>query len=349
MSTAPIGVVFGSLTPPEELASGAALAERLGFGELWFSEDCFFTGGLSGLTQLLAATRTVPAGLGLASVQTRHPAVLAMELAGLARMHPGRVRAAIGLGNRHWLAQLGLLPPRPLSAVTETFDVLRRLLAGATVDQVAGTHQLHDVQLAFPPAQPPPLWIGAVNERALRAAGATADGVLLSVLAGPAYVAWAREQVAAGAEAAGRPVPPITAFVLASVGEDDTAYEAVRDAVSFFAGAEAHTALIGRSPYHEEIRARLRRTPPGAALTVDDAWIDEFAVAGTAGRVRDGLQALLDAGATSLGLWPFPAGDLPGQLHRIASALPLRPGSAALPLSPGSAADDVTWPSAQGA
>lgn len=38
-----IGVVFGSLTPPEELTEGAALAERLGFGDLWFSEDCFFT------------------------------------------------------------------------------------------------------------------------------------------------------------------------------------------------------------------------------------------------------------------------------------------------------------------
>jgi hypothetical protein len=32
--------------------------------------------GLSGLTQLLASTRAVPAGLGLASVVTRHPAAL---------------------------------------------------------------------------------------------------------------------------------------------------------------------------------------------------------------------------------------------------------------------------------
>jgi 5,10-methylenetetrahydromethanopterin reductase len=130
-----LGIVFGSLTPPEELAPGAALAEQLGFGEVWFSEDCFFTGGLSGLTQLLASTRSIPAGLGLASVMTRHPAILAMELAGLARMRPGRVRAAIGLGNRHWLRQLGLLPDKPLTTVVETFDVLRTLLAGGAVDR----------------------------------------------------------------------------------------------------------------------------------------------------------------------------------------------------------------------
>ncbi|GAA2275546.1 hypothetical protein GCM10010149_17930 [Nonomuraea roseoviolacea subsp. roseoviolacea] len=131
MDRSAIGVVFGSLTPPEELTEGAALAERLGFGHLWFSEDCFFTGGLSGLTQLLAATRVVPVGLGLTSVMTRHPAILAMELAGLARMYPGgRVRAAVGLGNTHWLEQMGLLPDRPLTAVVETFDVLRELLDG---------------------------------------------------------------------------------------------------------------------------------------------------------------------------------------------------------------------------
>ncbi|WP_346158387.1 LLM class flavin-dependent oxidoreductase, partial [Nonomuraea recticatena] len=147
MNTGTIGIVFGSLTPPEELREGAALAERLGFRELWFSEDCFFTGGMSGLTQLLAATRAMPAGLGLASVMTRHPAVLAMELAGLARTYPGRVKAAVGLGNTHWLRQMGLLPPRPLSAVTETFDVVRELLNGATVDRGSAAHHLEGIRL----------------------------------------------------------------------------------------------------------------------------------------------------------------------------------------------------------
>jgi alkanesulfonate monooxygenase SsuD/methylene tetrahydromethanopterin reductase-like flavin-dependent oxidoreductase (luciferase family) len=282
-----IGVVFGSLTPPEELARGAALAERLGFSELWFSEDCFFTGGLSGLTQLLASTSAIPAGLGLASVVTRHPAILAMELAGLTRMHPGRVKAAVGLGNRQWLAQMGLLPQRPLSTVLETYDTVRRLLAGGTVPD--------DIQLSFPPKDIPPLWIGAVNEKALRAAGATADGVLLSVLSGPTYIRWAREQVAIGAAAANRDVPPITAFVLASVGEEAAAQNAVKGAVEFFATAEAHTALVTRS------------REPG-----------EFAVAGTAEQVGDQLAALLDAGADSLGLWLFPPENLGEQLERIA-------------------------------
>ncbi|MGV9387434.1 LLM class flavin-dependent oxidoreductase [Nonomuraea sp. NPDC003707] len=316
MELGTIGIVFGSLTPPEELTRGAALAEKLGFGELWFSEDCFFTGGLSGLTQLLAATNTVPAGLGLASVMTRHPAILAMELAGLARTYPGRVRAAVGLGNTHWLGQMGLLPKRPLTTVTESFDAVRELLAGTAVDRRTSVHQFTGIQLEFVPGQPPELWIGAVNERALRVAGARADGVLLSVLASSSYVAWARKQVSMS----GRLAPPLTAFVLASVSDDgEAARDAVRHAVGFFLKAEAHTALVGQSRYGAEIRQRVAALSAGESLIVEDAWIDEFAAAGDPGHVRDRLQSLLAAGADSLGLWLFPPDRLADQLRLIAA------------------------------
>jgi 5,10-methylenetetrahydromethanopterin reductase len=263
----------------------------------------------------------VPAGLGLASVVSRHPAILAMELAGLARMHPGRVRAAIGLGNRHWLEQMGLLPDRPLSAITDTFVALRNLLAGQTVDRRTSAHHFDQIQLAFPPAEPPELWIGAVNRRALRAAGAMADGVLLSVLSGPAYIRWAAEQVAAGADEAGRPAPPpITAFVLASAADDDeAARDAVRDAVRFFVSAEAHTPLVGQSPHADEIRRR--GAVQAGDLVVEDEWLDEFASAGDPERVGAQLNALLDAGAASLGLWLFPADELDDQLERIAAVM----------------------------
>jgi alkanesulfonate monooxygenase SsuD/methylene tetrahydromethanopterin reductase-like flavin-dependent oxidoreductase (luciferase family) len=319
-----VGVVFGSLTPPEALAAGARRAEGLGFGELWFSEDCFFTGGLSGLAGLLGATSRVPAGLGLASVVTRHPAILAMEVAGLARAHPGRVRAAVGLGSRGWLEQMGLLPGRPLTAVTATLDVLRALLAGEAVEGTAGPHVLHDVRLAFPPDVPPELWVGAVGEGALRAAGARADGVLLSVLAGADYVTWAAGRVAAGAVGAAGPVPPVTAYVLAAVDDEPAAArDAVREAVGFFLRAEAHSALVGRSRHGEAVRARVAALAPGEPLDVEDAWVDEFAVAGTPGMVADGLGRLLDAGAASLGLWLFPPDRLDDQLTRLpADVLP---------------------------
>ncbi|MCP2340160.1 LLM class flavin-dependent oxidoreductase [Actinomadura rupiterrae] len=325
-----LGIVFGSLTPPEELATGAELAERLGFGELWFSEDCFFTGGVSGLTQMLASTGGITAGLGLASVITRHPAVLAMELAGLARLYPGRTRATIGLGNVGWLKQMGLVPDRPLTAVLETFDVLRALLDGRTVSEPTSAHHFDGIELAFPPEEPPELWIGAVNRRALRAAGAKADGVLLSVLAGPEYVAWARDVIAEGAAEAGRPLPRITAFALSAADADaSAARDAVRQAVGFFLQAEAHTDLVGRSPHAEAVRKALDGDP----FDVPDAWIDEFAVAGTPEQVAARLGDLNEAGADSVGLWLFPAERYVAVLQTIADEVLPRLGRQASPKS----------------
>lgn len=279
-------------------------AEQVGFSELWFSEDCFFAGGVSGLTQVLAATERATAGLGLASVMTRHPAVLAMELAAIARMYPGRSRATLGLGNTHWLDQLGLLPDKPLTAVEQTYAAIRDLLAGRVVDRRDEVHHYDGVRLDFPPAEPPELWMGAVNERALRTAGRIADGVLLSVLAGPRYVRWARELVG--------PDVPITAFVLTSVDDEQRARDAVRDAVDLFLQAESHTALVTESEHGAEVAAAQE------GMVVRDAWVDEYAAAGTPGTVAGRLRALMDAGASSVGLWVFPPERFAEQLHRLA-------------------------------
>ena len=313
--TAPVGVVFGSLTPPEHLAAGSRLAEELGFADLWFSEDCFFTGAMSGLTQMLASTRRIPVGLGLASTQTRHPALLAMELAGLTRMHPGRVRATLGLGNTHWLHQMGVMPQRPLSALLHDFDAVRSLLAGKTVTSPGDPgHTLADVTLPFPPDVDVPLLMGAVNERALRAAGAHADGVLLSVLAGTGYVRWAKERVAEGAASVGRTPPPITAFVLASVDDDpERAETAVVDAVRFFARAELHTSLIGRSAITDE-----QRILGDWDSSTRAELVAEYAAAGTPGQVAGRLRSLLESGADAVGLWVLPSDELEPQLQVLA-------------------------------
>ena len=51
-----------------------------------------------------------------------------------------------------------------------------------------------------------PIYVGAVNGRMLRAAGAWADGVQLGAIVSPGYVRWSWAQIARGAPA-GRPRP----------------------------------------------------------------------------------------------------------------------------------------------
>ena len=121
--TPPVGLVLGSALAPETLPGLSRLAEQLGYGELWFAEDYFFTGGISGAAAALAATERIPIGLGVVSAMVRHPALLAMEIATLDRMFPGRLRPGIGTGVPAWMRQMGVKPRSPLSALRESRDV----------------------------------------------------------------------------------------------------------------------------------------------------------------------------------------------------------------------------------
>ncbi|MEJ3652291.1 LLM class flavin-dependent oxidoreductase [Actinomycetes bacterium KLBMP 9759] len=303
-----LGVVFGSVTPPEGIARMARRAEELGFGELWFSEDCFFSGAMSGMAQLLAATTHVPVGSGAVSVVSRHPAVSAMEFAGLARSFPGRVVPGVALGVVGWLEQMGLRPDRPLTVLRESVEQLRALLRGDEVTADGAQHALRGVRLDFLPPAAPPIHVAAVNERALRLSGEIADGTILSVLSGPRYVRWARERIAEGAAGAGRDPAEhrVTAFALYAVDPDGArARSAVRETVAMFLAAEASSALVRVPGLAEPLRDLIAGGEALAEL-IPDAWIDEVAVAGDPDHCRARLRELYDAGADSIGLWLFP-------------------------------------------
>jgi 5,10-methylenetetrahydromethanopterin reductase len=169
---------------------------------------------------------------------------------------------------------------------------------------------LTGVRLDFPPPEPLPIHLAAVNAKALQLSGEVADGTILSVLAGPAYVRWARERIAEGARRAGRDpnAHRVTTFALYAVDADaDRARAAVRDAVALFLSAERDSALV-RVPGLTDAVHELIGTgdPESLAARIPDQWIDEFAVAGDSAHCAARLQELLDAGSDAVGLWLFP-------------------------------------------
>ena len=115
-----IGLVMGSAIAPEQLVAGARTAESVGFDEIWLAEDYFFTGGISGATMVLDATKHIRVATGIVSAVVRHPAVLAMEIATISRVHPDRFTAGIGLGVPAWIRQMGLHPRSSLAAMRES-------------------------------------------------------------------------------------------------------------------------------------------------------------------------------------------------------------------------------------
>lgn len=309
-AVSPISIVLGSHMPAEGITRTARLAEELGFGELWFSEDCFFTGAMAGVTAALSVTERLPIGIGIVSAVTRHPALLAMELATMSRLYPGRVRGGVGLGVPAWLDQMGIRPRSTLSAVRECIVNVRALLAGETVTSEGKVFKFDEVALTHLPGEQIPIYTGIVGEKGLRLSGEIADGTVLSVLAGVDYIRWAREQIAAGAAAAGRERDPhrVVTYVLYSVDPDGRkAKEAVRDSIAFYLAAMPGNALSQVYGIAEECLDMLAR---GGAETVaremPDQWIEDLAIAGEPDEVAEKLQRFLDAGSDGIGLWLFP-------------------------------------------
>lgn len=226
------GVVFRPQSPPEDLRATVTAAEAAGVDELWLWEDCFLEGGLTSAAAALAWTDRITVGIGLLPVPLRNPAVVAMEIATLARMFPGRFVPAVGHGVLDWMAQVGARAASPMTLLREHADAVRRLVHGETVT-VAGRYvRLDGVALDWPPAVVPPLLIGARGPKTVALAGEIGDGVLLDA---GADVAAAAE----GATAAARATPQVVAFT-----EVDPAGPGLAERV---AAAIARQALAGAS------------------------------------------------------------------------------------------------------
>lgn len=242
MTVPTLGVVFRPQSPPERLREVASAAEAAGVAQLWLWEDCFLEGGLTAATAALAWSERLRVGVGLLPVPLRNPAVAAMEIATLARLFPGRFLPGIGHGVLDWMTQVGARASSPLTLLREHTGAIRDLLHGATVT-VDGTYvHLDGVALDRPPAQVPPLLVGARGPKTLRLAGELADGVILDAAADPDGVRAARATVDEARAAAGRTGAfDVVVYVEIPVG---TGAATIRRTVAELADAGADTVVL---------------------------------------------------------------------------------------------------------
>src|SRR5919205_1786867 len=153
----PIGVSLGDMVPPERIGERARHLERLGFSHLMIPEDYWYEPALVCTTLALDATESVPIGTSIVSGLVRHPAVMAMEIAGISRAFPGRFRPGIGLGLPEWLRQMGRMPERPVAALRESVSSIQRLLAGETVSLDGKHFSLDSIALTHPATEHIPI------------------------------------------------------------------------------------------------------------------------------------------------------------------------------------------------
>lgn len=318
-----LGIMFRREQPPEALPSFARHAEEAGFDELWVVEDCFYGSGIASAAVALACTDSIKVGLGIMPAVVRNPVFTAMEIATLARLHPGRFLPGIGHGVAAWMQQIGAFPQSQLRALEEVTLVVRQILTGEKVSFEGREVHLENAQLVHPPEQIPPISLGVRGPKSLALSGRVADGTILAEYAAPAYLTWAREQIARGQREAGRTGGHrLTVFNFTCVeAQSADARQQLRPLLaSAIANGKinAHIAPLDILPKVQEMVANGGRRQLEEEMP--DEWIEQLSISGTPDECVKAIGRLVGAGADTVVLIPLPDKGL-DELERFASQL----------------------------
>lgn len=290
-----------------ECIASVQKAEQSGYSHAWFIDsqilwqDCVVY-----MTHALAATERIIVGTAVTNPFTRHVTTTASSFATLAQLHPGRLELGIGRGDSA-VRTMGLEPVRT-AVLRDAIPLLRDLMAGRHV-----TINGADVHLRWIDHDPQiPIMMSATGPKNLRTAGALADRVMLYVGVNPASVQWAIDHVRAGAIAAGREPDAVKLSVLTAMWVSDDEEEAWANCRWAPAACGNHIAdTMKRNPEHgmpatmtRLVQARddydyyaghLDSTAEHTAY-LSGALVDDFALAGSADKVRGKVRELESLG-----------------------------------------------------
>jgi probable F420-dependent oxidoreductase len=220
-------------------------------------------------------------GTSVIVVPQRNAVVLAKELATLDALSGGRVLAGVGVG---WnLTEFTNLGARDRfhergAYLSETIALWRHLWSGSSEPFPGRFHPLED--FVFNPLPPQgaslPILVGGRAEAALKRAGRLADGYHSSATSPESY-AKRVPVIRAAAEAAGRPMPTLSARVRVHHGPtDDRSFilrgspEDIAEGIRAFEelGVE-HLALVFPEPTPDALVIAAERFADEVALLVD--------------------------------------------------------------------------------
>lgn len=220
---------FEPLAPQVELVRRA---EASGFDGVWSAEHIAFRDALVPSAAYLAVAGGMQIGLVGTSSVTRHPGMLAMALAGLNDLAPGRVRAAVGTGSLTMLDFLGGAVERPVEKSIAFIKAMKDALSG---ERISGEYyegaSFREFQLFDPPGARVAIDLMAIRPKMVRTAARHADGINLSVWGTRPYITNVVRAVEQELEAVGRPRSEfrITALARAAIGSPEVIDEGIRN------------------------------------------------------------------------------------------------------------------------
>jgi 5,10-methylenetetrahydromethanopterin reductase len=292
-----LGLALQTDKPVGEYAALARRADDAGFDVVTVFNDLWFQPALPALLEIAAATRRARVGPSCLNPFTLHPVEIAGQIAALDRASRGR--AFLGLAAGAWLEELALDGTRPVTAIREAWEVVRRLLSGDDSGFTGTRFSLPaGARLRYEIERPEvPLLVGTWAPRLAAFAGSAAAELKVGGSANPALVPVLREW-------SGSPSIGIVIGAVTVVDEDGArARAAARQAVAMYVdvvGARDPTA-----PVEPELLERIRAFVAGgsaeeAGALLSDDVLARFAFAGTPAEVAAQAEALFEAGVARI-------------------------------------------------
>ena len=294
-------------------------AEERGFEAVWQAESRLVREATVPMAAFAATTDRIKVGSGVVNAWTRNVGLLAATFVTLDDLAPGRVMLGIGAWWEPLASKVGVHRRKPLRAMREVVQTVRRLMAmervtfhgefvnvtDIEIDIVHGDRSPRDV----------PIYIGATGMKMMELAGEIGDGVLLNYLVGPRYNATALEHLAIGAARVGRTVEDVDRpqLVVCSLDQDrDLALDRARELVTQYLGQQPHIGKasgvdqslldeIGKVLTWPASEDEIHR----AMKLVPDEVVQMITASGTPDECRAKVREYVEAGCTCPILYPL--------------------------------------------
>ncbi len=293
-------------------------AERRGFEAVWQAESRLVRDAIVPMAAYAAVTDRLKVGSGVINNWTRNIGLLAATFLTLDDLAPNRIVCGIGAWWDPLAKNVGVDRRRPLLAMRETVQLLRRLLNMERVTFHGEFHHVEGIELDVvhgrrEPRQVP-IMIGATGDLMMELAGEIADGVLLNYCVPPEYNDRALELLDKGAKKAGRRADDLDRpqLIVCSVDEShDTAIATTKMLLCQYLAQQPHIARA--SGVSEEVVGRIRSILGWPAtkqqiLTakdlVPDELVERITASGTPAEARARVREYTNRGCTCPVLYP---------------------------------------------
>lgn len=297
----------------------AQYAEAHGFEAVWQAESRLVRDAIVPMAAFAATTSRIKIGSGVINNWTRNIGLLASTFLTLDDLAPNRIICGIGAWWDPLAANVGIERRKPLLAMRETIEVLRRLLAMENVTFDGEFHKVKEIELDVVHGRREPrnvpVFIGATGMKMMEMTGEIADGAVLNYCVPPEYNDDAMEQLAAGAKRAGRSMDEIDRpqLIVCSVHKDRavaitgakrllTQYLAQQPHIAKASGVSADVvgkvqSILGWPATKEQVEEAMQFVP--------DDFVLKISATGTPDEVRAKVQQYIDRGCTCPILYPM--------------------------------------------